>query len=322
MAAAAPDTNVESVAALPSGTPAEKGVKIPSTSPAKKSNGPSLGALIAQTPKKTDAFLTHLFRCMQSRSGADAVLMFACYSTRLAGSLLEIASDASIKASSRQLIDALFKLPPATTVVMSSTGTPPLAASLMALAGKLKAYAGMISEMRTMGRLWGLLGLYFALKKLVAKSFSKPDASNEKKAAASAWDGFDTTVAYVQIVSLIIFQACENAAFLGGRKVIAMQPATAGKLALLSVRSWAVYVFVEFGRMLIERQRKMADPLTAKDAEWSANWKKSFLRNASWAPLTLHWGSTTGGFLPDVLVSFFGFYPAMSQVKDLWAANA
>lgn len=311
MAAAAP---------VESGAASEKGVKAQASSPPKKSSPPSLGALIAQSPKKADAFLAHLLRCLQTRTGTDAVLMFACYSTRLAGSLLEIASDANIKASSRQLIDSLFKLPPATTVVMSSTGTPPLAASLMALAGKLKAYAGMISEMRTMGRLWGLLGLYFALKKLVAKSLSKPDP--EKKTAASAWDSFDTTVAYVQIISLIVFQACENAAFLGGRKIIAMQPATAGKLALLSVRSWAVYVFVEFGRMLIERQRKMADPLTAQDAEWSANWKKSFLRNASWAPLTLHWGSTTGGFLPDVLVSFFGFYPAVSQVKDLWKANA
>ncbi|CEJ82726.1 hypothetical protein VHEMI02775 [[Torrubiella] hemipterigena] len=311
---------VESVAVLPSGKPADDAVK-PSPPPAKKS--PSLGALIAASPDKLDNFLSHLFRCMQTRAGADAVLMFACYSTRLAGSLLEIASAATLKASSRQLIESLFKLPPATTVVMASTTTPTSVATMMSLAAKLKAYSAMISEMRCMGRLWGLLGLYFAAKRLVVKSLSKSKADPEKASTESAAEAtFDTVVAYTQIISLIIFQAAENASYLTGRKVLPFSPATQGKLALLSVRSWALYVFIEFSRLLIERSRKQSSGVAVKDAEWSAQWKKTFLRNASWAPLTLHWGSTTGGFLPDVLVSFFGAYPATSQLIDLWKANA
>lgn len=307
-------------AALPSGKPTDDASKPKASLPAKKNA--SLGALIAASPDKLDNFLSHLFRCMQTRAGADAVLMFACYSTRLAGSLLEIASSATLKASSRQLIDSLFKLPPATTVVMASTTTPTSVATMMSLAAKLKAYSAMISEMRCMGRLWGLLGLYFAAKRLVAKSLSKTKADPEKASESAAEATFDTVVAYTQIISLIVFQACENASYLTTRKVLPFSPATQGKLALLSVRSWALYVGIEFGRLLIERARKQSSGVAVKDAEWSAQWKKTFLRNASWAPLTLHWGSTTGGFLPDVLVSFFGAYPATSQLIDLWKANA
>lgn len=316
MADAASETTVEPVSILPSGKPADSVGNV-------SSKPSSIATLIAKSSERADAFLSHLFRCMQTRAGADAVLMFLCYSTRLTGSVLEIVGRSALKATARQLVATLFKLPPATTVVMASTTTPPAVALTLQLAGHLKAYSGMLSEMRCMGRLWGLLGLYFASKKLVLKSRQQAsqNGASEKTTEEDVETGFDIALAYAQIISLVIFQASENVAYLSSKKVLPFSPATQGKLGLLSVRSWGLYVGMEVVRLLIERSRKQRSAITTKDFTWVESWKKAFLRNASWAPLTVHWGMVNGP-LPDVLVSFFGAYPATSQMLELWKSTA
>ncbi|KID67291.1 peroxin 11C, partial [Metarhizium hybridum] len=297
----------------------------PSLPPPSNQKAP-IPAVLAAAPSRADALLTHLFRCMQTRSGAETVLLFACYASRLTGSVLEAAGGAAIRQSARRLVALAFKLPPATTVVMSSTAPrPSLAALALQLGGRFKALAAMISETRTMGRLWGLLGLYFAAKRLVLKSraASSSSSSSEKNKldASSAEDAsealFDTLVAYAQVASLIVYQASENVAFLSSKKVLPFAPATQGRLGLLSVRAWGLYVAMEGARLLVERGRR-----TVRDAEWAAAWDKSFYRNLAWAPLTVHWGSTTGGFLPDMAVSLLAFYPASGAMVDLWRSTA
>lgn len=242
--------------------------------------------------------------------------------------MLDLAGRTALKASARQLVATLFNLPPATTVVMTSTTTPPVVSLMLQVAGHLKAYSGMLSEMRCMGRLWGLLGLYFAGKKLVVKSRQSKQAVSEKATAMAeksadeiAETSFDTALAYAQVIALIVFQASENVAFLSSRKVLPFSPVTQGKLAILSVRSWALYVGMEFGRLYIERSRKISSGAAAKDLTWASDWKKAFRRNASWAPLTIHWGMQNGP-LPEILVGLFGAYPATSQMLDLWKSTA
>ncbi|KAK9440549.1 peroxin 11C [Metarhizium brunneum] len=304
------DTSVD--AAVPPSLPPPSNQKAPIT------------AVLAAAPSRADALLAHLFRCMQTRSGAETVLLFACYASRLTGSVLEAAAGAAIRQSARRLVALAFKLPPATTVAMSSTAPrPSLAALALQLGGRFKALAAMISETRTMGRLWGLLGLYFAAKRLVLKSRAASSSSNEKNKldpspAEDASEAlFDTLVAYAQVASLIVYQASENVAFLSSKKVLPFAPATQGRLGLLSVRAWGLYVAMEGARLLVERGRT-----TARDAEWAAAWDKSFYRNLAWAPLTVHWGSTTGGFLPDMAVSLLAFYPASGAMVDLWRSTA
>ncbi|KIE03905.1 peroxin 11C, partial [Metarhizium majus ARSEF 297] len=308
------DTSVD--AAVPPSLPPPSNQKAPIT------------AVLAAAPSRADALLAHLLRCMQTRSGAETVLLFACYTSRLTGSVLEAAGGAAIRQSARRLVALAFKLPPATTVVMSSTAPrPSLAALALQLGGRFKALAAMISETRTMGRLWGLLGLYFAAKRLVLKS--RAAAAPEKNKLdppaedASSEALFDTLVAYAQIASLIVFQASENVAFLSSKKVLPFAPATQARLGLLSVRAWGLYVAMEGARLLVERGRRTAQGgAAAKDAEWAAAWNKSFYRNLAWAPLTVHWGSTTGGFLPDMAVSLLAFYPASGAMVDLWRSTA
>lgn len=181
----------------------------------------------------------------------------------------------------------------------------------------------MISETRTMGRLWGLLGLYFAAKRLVLRT--RASAKSKDKAIGTEDSSealFDTLVSFAQITSLIVYQASENVAFLSSKKVLPFAPATQGRLGLLSVRAWGLYVAMEGARLLVERARKVSSGAAAKDTVWAAQWNKSFFRNLAWAPLTVHWGSTTGGFLPDIMISLLAFYPATGGMVDLWRDTA
>ena len=79
---------------------------------------------------------------------------------------------------------------------------------------------------------------------------------------------------------------------------------------------------MELGRLLVERQRRVGrSTAAAKDAEWSAAWKRDFLRNLAWSPITVHW-SVDNGPLSDLAISLLAFYPAASQMRELWLANA
>ncbi|KAG6057089.1 hypothetical protein E4U17_001695 [Claviceps sp. LM77 group G4] len=324
----------------------------PSSLPPSSSSRPptdkavSLSALVASTPSRIDAFLTHLSQCMQTRTGAETVLLFACYATRLSGSLLETLGSAPIRQSARRLLALAlalaYKPSPASTIIKTSSTLPRPSLSLASLAlqlgARLKTLSGLISETRTMARLWGLLGLYLAAKKLVRKSLAAKRHSGETGAEKNALRTarsrdvssectFDTLVAYAQLASLLVFQATENVSFLSSKNVLPLAGPLKGRLALLSVRAWGLYVAMEAARLLVERSRKKEEEGKLNEdskggMEWEMQWKKSFYRNLAWAPLTLHWGSNGGGFLPDVAVSVLGFYPALGAMMDLWRDTA
>lgn len=334
---AAPVEPVEPVGVLPSGKPSEKAAaatpkntSLSSSSSEKKPT--AITRSNASALARADGFVAHLQRCMQTRAGADTVLMFACYSTRLAGTVLDMSGRAALRSSARQLVAALFSLPPSTTVVLDATAARPSpgVATVLGLAARLQAYSGMISEMRTMGRLWGLLGLYSALKGLVAKTFAANKDVGEKKvdplSDESAEKAFAALVAWAQVLCLIVYQACENAAYLGSKKILPIKPLNQGKLAILSVRFWGAYVAMEFVKHIVERARRLSrakdgELKTAEHREWHEGWQKAFYRNAAWAPLTMHWG-TPGGLLPELFVPIFALYPAVGGLRDLWRSTA
>lgn len=306
------DTSVD--AGVPTSLPPPSNKKVPSS------------AVLAAAPSGADAFLAHLFRCAQTRSGADTVLFFLCYASRLTGSALESLSKPAIRLSAKRLVAFASKLPPSATVAMASTTPQPtLAALMLQLGGRLKALSGMISETRTMGRLWGLLGLYFALKKRVLKSRAAAKHNKSEKSLSTDVqddeDLFDSLVGYAQIFSLIIFQALENVAYLSSKKILPFSPKAQGRMLIISTRSWACYVAMEVSRHLVERSRRKSSGVAAKDAKWAEEWKKSFTRNLAWAPLTLHWSSPPG-FLPDLWISLLAAYPATGAMVDLWRETA
>ncbi|PMB72197.1 hypothetical protein BM221_002297 [Beauveria bassiana] len=327
---------VEPLAVLPSTTPSEKAAVIAanpsdaaSTPRPRRTDGASSPSALA----RTDAFIAHLQRCMQTRAGADTVLMFACYATRLAGNLLDIGGRAALRSSARQLVAALFSLPPSTSVVLKPATMPRSIAFVLDLAARLQAYSGMVSEMRTMGRLWGLLGLYSAVKGLIAARKQQKQKQTDSLSDESAEKTFAALVAWAQTLCLVVFQVCENAAYLGSKKILPIKPLNQGRLAILSVRFWGAYVAMEVVKHLTERARRLsatasggvktaaAAAAAAEEKRWQEDWRTAFYRNAAWAPLTMHWG-TPGGLLPDVLVALFALYPATGGMRDLWRRTA
>jgi len=300
----------------------------PSPSPAgNKAPAAPITHLLTTAPSTIDAFLARLHRIAATRSGADVVLLFLTYATGLSANLLEAGSRAALRNSANKLVAVALQLPPAAAVTFASSApiASPVVGIALKVAARLKAASATLSEVRTFGRLWGLLGLYFAAKKFVLSRVAAAKDPEKKTAGDSAESHFDTVVAALQLLSLISFQAAENVAYLSSKKILGFSPATQGKLARWSVRSWAAYIGMELGRLLVERQRRVAAAaggrLTAKDAEWSAAWKRDFFRNLAWSPITVHW-SVDNGPLSDLAVSLLAFYPAVSQMRELWRANA
>ncbi|KAL6850865.1 hypothetical protein ACO1O0_007991 [Amphichorda felina] len=326
----------EPVASLPSGEPIDSAIPPSSSSssavsPPKKpaATKGSIASLVAATPSAVDTFLTRLHRIASTRSGADTVLFFLTYSARLSSNLLETASRAALRNSANKLVALALQLPPSSAVSFASSSAHPVASPVIGralnLAARLTAACTTLSDVRTFGRLWGLLGLYFAAKKLVLSRLAAAKKSGaDKPDAAAAESRFDTLVAAAQILALISYQTAENVAYLSSRKVLGFSPAAQSRLAVWSVRSWALYVGMELGRLAVERQRRLAaagGALTAKDAEWSAAWSKDFFRNLAWAPITVHW-SVANGPLSELAISLLAFYPAVAQMRDVWRANA
>ncbi|KAM3503830.1 hypothetical protein MY10362_003944 [Beauveria mimosiformis] len=334
---------VEPLAVLPSSLPSEKAAvttappsdAAASTPRPRRADGASYSSSSSSSSPsalaRADAFIAHLQRCMQTRAGADTVLMFACYATRLAGNLLDIGGRAALRSSARQLVAALFSLPPSTSVVLKPATMPRSVAFVLDLAARLQAYSGMVSEMRTMGRLWGLLGLYSAVKGLMAARSKQQQQQQQQKQTDSLSDEsaektFAALVAWAQTLCLVVFQVCENAAYLGSKKILPIKPLSQGRLAIVSVRFWGAYVAMEVVKHLTERARRLAASGGAKttaeeEKRWQEDWRTAFYRNAAWAPLTMHWG-TPGGLLPDVLVALFALYPATGGMRDLWRRTA
>lgn len=324
---------VESVSSLPNGSPLDADAAAPpsvSSVPAPKARAPPptppsapRASVLGALPSHTDAFLSHLHRAASTRAGADVVLLFLTYACRLSGAALEALSRSVLRHSARRLVALAFKLPPATTVVLSSAPAPLAATVALDLAARLRAAAGFLGEWRMMGRLWGLLGLYFAAKKLLVKSLSQSSEKDaEKDAATRSEQRFDTALAYAQTIALLSYQSAENIAFLSSKKVLGFSPATQAKLGRWSVRSWALYIGMELGRLLVERARKSGGGgVAAKDAAWAREWRTDFSRNLAWAPLTVHW-SIDNGPLSEMAIALLAFYPASGHMRDLWRSTA
>lgn len=298
------------------------------TPPPGKTTIPSTAAPAASSaPASLDAFLARVRRIATTRSGADSILLFTCYAASLSGNFLEAASRAALPTSVGELVSLVLDSPPSKPLRLPppSLLVSRLAILALRLSVRLKAAAAMLSEIRTFGRIWGLLDLYFAAKKLLLSARDSVTSTSEEKKTAVADNSFDALVGAAQLVSLISFQVAESTAYLSSRNALPFSPATQGRLSLWSVRSWMAYTGMELGRLLVVRQRRLQKAggrlVTAEDREWGAGWKKDFLCCLAWSPITVHY-SFGDGFLSALTVSLLAFYPAVTQMKDVWRSNA
>lgn len=278
---------------------------------------------LAAVPNKTHAFLSHLHRVVQARSGNDLTLLWLTYASHLSADILNL------------LANPVAHLPP--SLLTSKLARPLLLLSRLLLkpgslsavvavqlAARLKALATTLSEVRIFARLWGLLGIYFGAKSAIEKRNAQIAADPE--AASSPEARFDAFVNFTQLAALVSYQSLENISYLSSRKIIPLSPYLTGRLGKWSVRSWMVYIGLELGKLLVDRARHV--PKRAYDAEsvreektYQKEWRKEFLRTLAWAPLTVNW-SLEQPVLPSLAVSAFAFYPSMGMMKDLWQAKA
>ncbi|KAI1078467.1 hypothetical protein F5B20DRAFT_230413 [Whalleya microplaca] len=313
--------------AAPAPAPHPKPEPEPEPEPSSPKQTTALSTLLAATPSNLDAFLAHVQRCLQTPQGIDTSLLFLCYTTRLGSASLDLLTRPALRASAERLLALAAALPPSATLVFTSTALPSRGAALaLRLARRLKAFSAMLSDARAFLRLWGLLGMYFWFRRLVAAAKS----SDEKNKS----DRVETAIAWAQLSACVVFQALENATYLAAKGVIGLAPATQGKAGRWSARFWGAFVGLEIGRLFYDshkrglrtRAEKFAGDKTVAEVEreeheWKDNWRKTLVRQLAWAPLTVHW-SLEQGLVSELAVGALATIPGVIQMRDLWRRTA
>ncbi|KAJ0161094.1 hypothetical protein CTA2_6790, partial [Colletotrichum tanaceti] len=286
--------------------------------------------LAALSPRNVDAFVAHLSRCFQTPSGTDAVLLFVCYTSRFAASVLDSLGASALRRSARKLVALAFALPPDTTLILSKapSGSSAAAASLgIRVAGHLRALAALLSEARTITRLWSLLPLYLWLRRLMTTP-ARPAADADEKTQDPSAAALDRAISWLQVTACLLLQSLESSSYLASRGVLPMTPAQRGTAARWSVRFWSVFVGSELGRLAVEALRRRSavasgrqDVASAEYREWSDTWTRTLARQMSWFPLTVHW-SMDKGFLPEMGIGLLGSIPGIVQMRQVWKETA
>ncbi|KAK1674629.1 peroxin 11C [Colletotrichum godetiae] len=313
-AAPAPPTAASPASATPKGTTTKK---------------PTLGQLLAATPSNVDAFVAHLNRCFATPSGIDAVLCFLCYTSRFSASVIDSLSASALRHSARKLVALAFSLPPDTTILLSKA--PPAAAAAsrgMRVAGHLRALASLLSEARTITRLWALLPLYLWLRRLMTTPSITEEQKEKGDKYAASEAALDRALSWLQVVACLILQSLESSSYLASKGVLPMTPKQQGTAARWSVRFWSVFVGSELGRLAIEKLRRRAkigrgelEVSSGEYKEWADVWGRTLARQASWFPLTVHW-SMDKGFVPEMGIGLLGSIPGIVQMRQLWKETA
>ncbi|POS72186.1 hypothetical protein DHEL01_v209423 [Diaporthe helianthi] len=341
--ASAPETGATAITDLPtadpipSSTPADSTPSKPSSTTATRRN--NLAALLKTLPSNTDAFLSHLQRCLATPSGIDTLLLFICYTSRFTGAALANLSQALLRRPSpsrytpRDLIALVFTLPDKTAVVVEAAGrspvaVPPLSALVARLAGvlatRLKNLGSLASEARTIARLWSLVGMYIWAKRLVLELAAERSGDGSEKAAGQGESRLATLLSWTQLLTCAVFQVLENGAYLSGRGVLGWTPAQQDKAYVVGSRFLGVYTAIELGNLLAEFVARRGRDYSAASAEERAEidaLRRSAAINVAWAPLTAHW-SVEGGFLSDLMVGAGGCIPGVIQMNKLWRETA
>ncbi|KAM0428276.1 hypothetical protein ACHAPT_007177 [Fusarium lateritium] len=274
---------------------------------------------LAATPSALDDVIRHIHRCIRTRGGTDCVLLFTTYSARLVGAILDLLGRTSVRHSAQQLVELFFKLPPSSTVVLSTAPAPPLATLALNLSKRIQGFTDMLGEWRTMNRLWGIFATYLGARDLVLRLRGKKlDENGEKVPPPSRTS---TLIELIQYTLLIGYHFGEATWLLTSKGATNLSQKTGGKLAIWGARSWSAWVFLELFRLLVERARRTPSGDVAAEEEWKTNWKAEFLGTLPWAPLSVHWGSENG-LLPELALAALATWPATVNIKNLWRQTA
>ena len=208
---------------------------------------------------------------------------------------------------------------------------------LTSLIPSLPPLTALIDETRIFLRLWSLLGIYT----WGVSTYNSPPS-----------DWILKYIAWAQVGVNAIYQALENAAFLGDKGVLRDVPAkTRARWWVWSSRAWMAHVGLEGIRLgrewMLSHQRKIVaqrreflnrknkqpqatgavattiEETEEKTAEWAeeTRWWREVAVNAAYAPMTVHW-STEEGILGEGSVGALGIVAGYLGIREAWRKTA
>ncbi|KPM46419.1 hypothetical protein AK830_g129 [Neonectria ditissima] len=264
-----------------------------------------LSSTLSRRLANVDSIVARAHRVVESRDGHEITLLFLGEATRVLAVVLG-------------LLDKIRPLHPTTSThnfikVVSKLQRRALPFTTFAhrTSSRLHTLVDILDEWQIMTRMWGLFDMLVSVKGLFHTTWGKADGECKNM--------LDSAVIALQTISMTSFHICEAAACLSQARVLVLSPKLQERFMSWAARSWAAFIFIELGRLLLEWSRK---PRGAEvDGEWLDEWKKEVYRNLAWAPVTLHW-SFPDGLLSDMFVALFALYPSFSLMKDFWKETA
>ncbi|KAG8831246.1 hypothetical protein FRC17_003442 [Serendipita sp. 399] len=248
--------------------------------------------------------LDHAVRFLSTWSGSDKFFMLLENSAKLLVPLLEMRARMEYR-------NGVRKIP-------SSSSS-----------ARWKKLGSVISDARTLLRLWGLLPIF---QWLISLERSPPPTRKL------------LTIERLQGLSMLAYYPLEHLYYLGSKGVLPISNEKIGKYSLWSTRAWAFYVCLQFlhlkedwkllkrrekalakdtgslgekGRLSVEQENLRAELLRRKDAILN-----ELIVNIGYLPLTVHWSLKGGLFKNDIWVHLFGMVAALASFRGSWIASA
>ncbi|TGZ83032.1 hypothetical protein EX30DRAFT_146838 [Ascodesmis nigricans] len=239
---------------------------------------------------QTSALIARINRLLSTPQGIDRTLSLLYYlSTLVSPQLARLAALTTIKLPT-----------PVPLLVLT-----PTAEHLAVLSTRVKAVASKISDVRMFLRLWGLFGMY---------------AWAQSHIAAPPTDRIVNYLVSAQIGVNTIYQILENLAYLNGLNIVGFSKKTEGKMWIWSTRCWAAHIVLEFlrlERVRYMRAKKRKRSGSKEDKEETVAWRKAWVSNAAYLPLSLHW-STEKGLISDTAIGAFGVIASGIGFRETW----
>ncbi|KAF5327595.1 hypothetical protein D9619_004113 [Psilocybe cf. subviscida] len=193
----------------------------------------------------------------------------------------------------------------------------------------------LLSDSRTLWRIWGLLPIF---QWLISLERNPPATRNL------------LTIERLQGWSMLGYYPLEHLYYLRMHKIIPESipspttifaekkkriPLDVNGMALWSTRFWAAYIFLHFAhlwedlKLLKQRHasiKKAKSTLTKEEKSemaqrWDAFWSEVVI-NLGYLPLTVHWSLEKGLFSNDVWVGVFGLVAAVASFRTGWKATS
>ncbi|KAL1297734.1 hypothetical protein AAFC00_006273 [Neodothiora populina] len=263
--------------------------------------------------------LVHLSRILDKSSGTDSLLQVTQYTLMVLYTQLERVRDKRMHKFFLALIYRASKTLLSGETVIATLPSP--TSRLDSIITGSKKLSGMISDFRTFTRLWGLLGIYTWAK----ATWNKPPA-----------DGVIRTTVWIQVLAGVGFQWYENLAYLADKGVLhgeKFNSRTRARWWEISSRYWMAHCLLEVVRLLRQLQldnktataaaATTSDEAVANTTRSAASvdaWRRAFVVNAAWTPMTVHY-SWEQGCIDDKWIGILGLIASWTGFRQLWKST-